>query len=92
MTRAQRRIRARKMAAVAPFGLMRHPGHLADNPNRGKRHTAPATARVHSFTAREREEIKSARRDYRPLTVRQVIDFDSIGRKRPAFVTDGYTV
>ena len=71
MTRAQRRNRLRKERAASaglPLSFM-SAGHLAENPNRGKRHVAPATARVHSFTAEELERIKSARRDYRPLTV-----------------------
>jgi len=61
----------------------RHPGHLAENPNNAKRHVAPATARLHSFTENESDRIASARRDYRPLAVTTPLDFDSLGRTLP---------
>jgi hypothetical protein len=72
---------------------------MRENPNDGKRHSAPATARRHSFTENERTRIREARADYRPLTVKTQFQADALGRvratyrrDRPSWTSDGYTV
>ena len=95
MTRAQRRTRARKASALratlSAHTMWSAPEHMTDNPNRGKRHMAPATARPFGLTANESARIRDARRDYRPLTVRTVFAPGYKPRGR-GFTTDGYTV
>lgn len=84
MTRAQRRIRARKLGQLRSEARTFAVGvNLAENPNRGKRHAAKL-AYMEGFVA----ELARAERDcYRPLTVSTPI---KRARVEPKFTS--YTV
>jgi hypothetical protein len=100
MTRAQRRTRARTMQA-ASAGLpsnYRPAGHLAENPNRGKRHAARLDDAMLDMAARieiERRRPNYSGADRVPTTYRTLVNRDRIGRKLPAArvsETAGYTL
>lgn len=76
MTRAQRRIRNKKLRAASAGLPSAYSGDLAarmgltENPNTGKRHGRDATHRYRDgFTLAELDRIDAARRAYVPLTV-----------------------